>query len=333
MAPISSRKRAAGVAIAVSQWARGKIPRVEPTQTAVKQQEAVETTSSSSIKDRFLRVFENEAYKNGISNSVLKELFGESDYLALAPVINELVGQSRLTMSKVGSGGGVGAGSELFYQLVSSELAEQFRGLDVSAKMVYQLIERAGNMGIWTKDIRIQTSIQQQGLNKIFKTLESRQLIKPVKSVTAKSKKLYMLYSLTPAKELTGGVWYSDLEFDHEFISELRSFVLQCVKRLNGGKGVTLSEILEKMVQARISRVELTTVEVSQLVHTLMYDYLIEEAGVSADDAVLYVAARKVTPLCEFTWWDALEPDFQFRKIRFEDGVELQAHEPHYHTA
>ena len=32
----------------------------------------------------------------------------------------------------------------------------------------------------------------------IFKQLEQRRLIKPVKSVTAKAKKLYMLYNLTP---------------------------------------------------------------------------------------------------------------------------------------
>jgi DNA-directed RNA polymerase III subunit RPC6 len=83
---------------------------------------------------------------------------------------------------------------------VSAEVAQQFQGLDVSAKMVYQVIEKAGNMGIWTKDIRVQTNIQQQALNKIFKVLESRLLIKPVKSVTAKSKKLYMLYKLVPSK-------------------------------------------------------------------------------------------------------------------------------------
>lgn len=282
----------------------------------------------SDIKERFLQVFSNAEYRNGISNSVLKEFFGDTEYVLLAPVINELIGQSRLTMSKSGTGSG-----ELFYQLVSTEVAQQFHGLDVSAKMVYQVIERAGNMGIWTKDIRIQTNIQQQALNKIFKALESRQLIKPVKSVAAKSKKLYMLYKLTPSKELTGGVWYSDLEFDHEFISELRSFLLQCVRRLNGGKGVTLQEILEKMTHAEISRVELTTVEVAQLVNTLVFDYMVEEAGLNESGNTLFVAARRVTPMCEFVWWDALEPDFQFRKIRFEDGVELSAHEPHYHTA
>jgi DNA-directed RNA polymerase III subunit RPC6 len=262
----------------------------------------------------------------GIPNAALKQRFGEKDYLALAPVINELISLSRLTMSRSERG-------ELYYTLVSTEVASQFHGLDVSALLVYQVIERAGNMGIWTKDIRIQTKIQQQALQKIFKSLETRRLIKPVKSVTAKSKKLYMLYELQPSKELTGGVWYSDLEFDHEFISELRTFLVQCVRRLNGGRGVTLRDILEKMVQAKISRVELSTKEVQQLVQTLVYDYMVEEAGQTESGETLYVAARRVTPMCEFKWWEALAPDFHFRAIKFEDGVTLSAHEPHYHTA
>lgn len=56
----------------------------------------------------------------------------------------------------------------------------------------YQSIERSGVNGAWTKDIRRETNIQLQALNKIFKALEARRLIKQVKSVNAKAKKLYM---------------------------------------------------------------------------------------------------------------------------------------------
>lgn len=43
----------------------------------------------------------------------------------------------------------------------------------------------------------------------LLQQLETRRLIKPIKAVTAKTKKLYMLYDLTPAKEITGGPWYT----------------------------------------------------------------------------------------------------------------------------
>mmetsp|Transcript_31263 Transcript_31263/g.47290 ORF Transcript_31263/g.47290 Transcript_31263/m.47290 type:complete len:314 (-) Transcript_31263:1536-2477(-) len=310
------RKRA-GAPVAVN----AKRPRVGKP-TAVKTEVDDAATDDVELKERFIKTFNDHGHSGGLSNSALKDKF-KTEYVRLVPIINELMKSSRLIMSKVGD--------ELFYSLVAEEVASKFTGLDVSARMVYQLIEKAGNVGIWTKDIRNQTNIQQQALNKIFKALESRRLIKPVKSVS--SKKVYMLYNLTPAKELTGGPWYTELEFDHEFINEMRKFLMQCVRRLNDGKGVTLTEIRDKMAQAKVSKVELSLEEVQQLMQTLAYDHLIEDIGVDTQGEVAYVAARRVTAMCDFKWWDATSPDFHFRKIRFEDGVELAPHEPHHHTA
>ena len=290
------------------------------------------------LRNRFLKLFTLPEFKSGISNSALKERMGDA-YLQLAPIINDLTKESRLSMSRMGGGGGgtVAGGSdhtELFYTLVAEDMAAKFSGLDVTARMVYQIIDKAGDRGIWTKDIRMQSNIQQQALNKIFKSLESRRLIKPVKSVNAKAKKLYMVYDLTPSKELTGGVWYSDLEFDYDFIAELRTFLVQCVRRLNGGRGVTLREIRDKMLQANVSRVDLSLNEIAQLLQTLIYDYIVEESGLENEAGeILYVSAKRLSSLCEFKWWDVLAPDFHFRTIVFEDGVTLAPHEPHYHTA
>lgn len=140
-----------------------------------------------------------------------------------------------------------------------------------------------------------------------------------------------MLYDLTPSKEITGGPWYSDYEFDHEFIAELRNFILMCIRRMNGGSGVTLKQISNKMIQANVSRVQLSLDEVQQLLQTLAYDYLVEQRGVAENGESLFVAAKPVTT-CDFGWWDILEPDFHFRAIQFEDDVRLSAHEPHHHS-
>lgn len=287
-------------------------------------------TPKEVVMDRFVDLLSEPRYKMGASNKVIQGEFPKAEEKPLlVQVINELSKSSKLQMSKSG------AGNELYYTLVADEVAQKYIGLDVSAKLVLQCIEKSGNSGIWTKDIRMQTNIQQQALNKVFKQLEQRCLIKPVKSVTAKAKKLYMLYELTPSKEITGGVWYSGLEFDHEFISELRTFVMHCVRRLNSGQGVTLSEMKRKMEQAKVSRVELSLEEVKQLVQTLVYDNYVEERiAVEGDgDDVVYIAARRVSTMCHFKWWDALSPDFHFRAINFEDGVTLGPHEPHHHTA
>lgn len=57
------------------------------------------------------------------------------------------------------------------------------------------------------------TNIPQQTLTKTLKILEQRNLVKFVRAVTSKSKKLYMLYDMIPAKDITGGPWYTDQVF------------------------------------------------------------------------------------------------------------------------
>ena len=141
------------------------------------------------------------------------------------------------------------------------------------------------------------------------------------------------LYDLQPSTELTGGVWYSDLEFDHEFISELRGFLLQCLRRLHNGQGCTLAEVLTTMETANVSRVKLNEENVQQLMRTLLFDHLAIETE-TEDGKFLYSASRRVSTACDFKWWsDCLSSDFHFRSIKFEDGVVLESHEPHYHTA
>ncbi len=279
------------------------------------------------LRQEFINLFSNPKFQqNGVTNSQLKSAFAGERYVHLVPIINKLTREARLIMST--------ADNELIYKLVSEETASKFAGLDVSARMVYQIIEESGNKGIWTRDIRNKSKIQQQALNKIFKNLETRKLIKPVKAVNAKSKKCYMLYDLQPSKEITGGPWYTEMEFDYGFINELRLFIMHCVRRLNGGKGITLREIAEKMKIANISRVALTLQEVQQLMQTLAFDYMIEQSGVNQSGEAQFIASKRVTVPCDFQWWnEALCPDFHFRDMKFEDDVVLSAHEPHHHTA
>lgn len=283
---------------------------------------AVESTDD--LKRRFIDMFSLPQYATGVSNAQIKEHLGNDNYVQLAPIINELVGQSKLEMRRT-------AGS-LCYTLLSDELARRLDGLDAESRLVYQAIEKGGNTGIWTKDIRLQTNLQNQALTKIYKVLENRCLIKQVKSVNAKAKKLYMLYDLTPSTELTGGVWYSDMEFDHEFIAAMRDVLLQCARRLNDGNGVTLAELHGHVANAKVSHVPLSQENVHQLVRTLVYDYLLEQIENDRGD-IVYVATRKLSHImCSFQDWGCLEPDFCFRRVVYEDGVVLDAHEPHCHS-
>ena len=96
---------------------------------------------------------------------------------------------------------------------------------------MYQIIEDVGNKGIWTRDIRNEANLTKAEINKILKTLESKKLIKNVKPVAQSKKKVYMLYDLVPDESLTGGAWYSDQEFESEFVDVLNMKCLQYLQQ------------------------------------------------------------------------------------------------------
>ena len=72
-------------------------------------------------------------------------------------------------------------------------------------------------MGIWTKELRARTNLQQPAVARMLKALETRGLVKSVRSVANGSRKVFMLSGLEPAREVTGGAWYTGHEFDSAF--------------------------------------------------------------------------------------------------------------------
>lgn len=294
----------------------------------------------TNLKERVIEFLSKPEHKKGVFNKKLEEHVN-ADAKELAEVINRLLKDARLTIQMSKEGG-------IWYTLRNEEDWKKRIGLEAQQLLVLQAIEESGNQGIWTKDIRMQTNIQQQALTKIFRTLEQRQLIKPVKSVTAKAKKLYMMYDLTPSKELTGGVWYSGLEIDDEFITSLRVFIERIIEKHTKTGGITLESIHQMIQEFQVSKVDLSIEDVQQVVQTLVYDKKIEEeerqldgqnmmtnnrsGSVIAHPTIHYVKARNIFTTCDFQWWDVLAPDFHFRTIVFEDGIKLHAHEFHYHT-
>jgi len=122
-------------------------------------------------------------------------------------------------------------GSELLYRFKTAAAGapDQIKDADDEEKVVFDIIQEAGNMGIWIKDIRVRSNLTMTQLNKIVKSLQHKKLIKAVKSVAAAKKKVYMLFDLDPHRSLTGGAWYSDQDFESEFVTILNQ---QCHKYL-----------------------------------------------------------------------------------------------------
>ncbi|EPY82650.1 DNA-directed RNA polymerase III polypeptide isoform 2-like protein [Camelus ferus] len=159
----------------------------------------------------------------------------------------------------------------------------KMKGSDNQEKLVYQIIEDAGNKGIWSRDIRYKSNLPLTEINKILKNLESKKLIKAVKSVAASKKKVYMLYNLQPDRSVTGGAWYSDQDFESEFVEVLNQ---QCFKFLQ-------------------TKVELSMEDIETILNTLIYDGKVEMTIIAAKEGTvgsvdghmkLYRAVNPVIP-------------------------------------
>ena len=81
---------------------------------------------------------------------------------------------------------------------------------DAEEKVVYKIIEEAGNKGTWIRDIRVKSNLAQAQLTKVLKSLKQRKLVKEVKCVNSTRKIVYMVSTLEPDRSVTGGAWYSD---------------------------------------------------------------------------------------------------------------------------
>ena len=118
-----------------------------------------------------------------------------------ARAINKLLVDGKIDLFKSKDG--------LLYRPKAPSKAASISG-DQEEKIVFTIIEKAGNLGSWIRDIRGQSNLGQTQLTKVLKTLEGRKLIKVVKTVNATKKKVYMLYNLEPDHSVTGGAWYSE---------------------------------------------------------------------------------------------------------------------------
>ncbi|KAI9790567.1 MAG: 34-kDa subunit of RNA polymerase III (C) [Piccolia ochrophora] len=107
------------------------------------------------------------------------------------------------------------------FKVVAKEDAQRYRSLTTDEALVYSYIDSAGREGIWTRTIKLRTNIHQSVVTRSLKSLESRGMIKQVKSVKYPTRIIYMLTSLSPSEDVTGGPWFTDGELDDVFVEIL----------------------------------------------------------------------------------------------------------------
>ena len=154
---------------------------------------------------------------------------------------------------------------------------------DVEIQTVYSKIEESGNMGIWVRDIRLKTNLMKQRVDRALKKLVNNGLVKGVKSIAYKTRKLYMLSNIEPHRDVTGGPWYTDSEFDEEFVERLRNIILFSMSRKESMSAEDVQSEFESDVRYKqILQVSLNIENILEILDTLYFDGKIEPLEPSA---------------------------------------------------
>lgn len=188
-------------------------------------------------------------------------------------------------------------GNTLLFSAVSLDEANKIKSMSGDEAMIYSHIEEAGRDGIWTKTITARTNLHANVIARCIKSLESQRHIKQVKSVKHPTRKIYILASLEPSVEMSGGPWFTDAEIDTEFIDSLLHIVWRYVAALSYPQAFSgndedkdklensqrsypasyrghppVAKIHEFIANSGITNVELSLVDVRTLCEVLVYD-------------------------------------------------------------
>ena len=171
-----------------------------------------------------------EGFKKAFSQSELLELCASEplDNITsghgLLPLVTQL-SQSKLFITLKSKGGSQ-------WSLRRREIAKLLRTLTRDEYMIYEIIEEAYESGIWIKNIKKRSGINDgKSMEKLISKLTRCNLIKTVKNVKAPAQKTYMLYHLAPSDDVTGGSFYDAGDLDQSLVDTLSNIIVFHVKQ------------------------------------------------------------------------------------------------------
>jgi len=227
---------------------------------------------------------------DGITDAILQKEMPFVTPPQRVAAINRLLSLQKLDLLKSAQLG-------IVYRLKDKQDPSSFmnNSNELEEKIVYTAIKEAGNKGIWYRDIGTKTNMKTTALSKALKSLESKKLVKSVTSVASK-KKVYMLSSCEPDLSVSGGPWYSDKEFESEFVEiliEQSHHYLLNKKEQQEKKSAfdpvlsrnasfaTSREVSDYIQNLGISKVQLTPENMESILNTLVYEGKAERSVLS----------------------------------------------------
>lgn len=221
----------------------------------------------------------------------LREIAGVENAADLMVIVQVLLNQSLVKLVK--------QNGELRFQAVEIQEAAKRANMTSDESLIYSYIEASGREGIWTKTVKARTNLHQHVVLRCLKSLESQRFIKSVKSVKFPTRKIYMLYHLTPSIEVTGGPWFTDGELDSEFVDSLLTIIWRYVTNktfpnvfsnsfdlkqnqlysANYKNYSTVEEILVFITKSQVTSEELIENDIRSLCQVLVYDDKLEKVN------------------------------------------------------
>eukprot|EP01083_Nonionella_stella_P077245 210822_1 len=196
--------------------------------------------------------------------------------------------------------------NKAMYRIIRQDIASKLKVCSQEERLVYNLIKETGNKGMWSRTIRMKSNIGGSNqITKILKNLMKRKLIKNVQTIAARNRKMYMLFDLDPARDVTGGAYYNGSDFDEKLVQNVYD---SCQNYISSSQDpVSLREMIEYLNESRISSVPLSQVDVHLMLGTLEADSKIERAP--------QFYASNAAPEAESS--DAIDDTVQYRAKKF----------------
>ena len=230
------------------------------------------SSSASELEALFLSFA--AAYPAGIRSEQFTVQYPHVPITALLPIINGLLSRGRLSLLSDSST----SPPTPHYRVVSSSDATRLSLLSPSELVIYHMIAKEGNRGLWIRDIRRRSALSAVEVGKALKSLLGRRLVKAERSVEGKNKRVYMLFELEPAKEVRGNSWYGGGEFDADFIAALREMSVKCVRERRPA-AASAQQVSDYLRQSGVFEVECSLDEVEMVLDSLVYDGFLADDG------------------------------------------------------
>ncbi|XP_071381993.1 DNA-directed RNA polymerase III subunit RPC6 isoform X2 [Centroberyx affinis] len=200
-------------------------------------------TDAAEIENRIKELCQQ--FPHGITDQVIQNDMPHLEPQQRALAINKLLSLGQLDLLRNSTG--------LLYRMKDAQTASKMKGSDNQEKLVYQIIEDAGNKGIWSRDIRFKSNLPLTEINKILKNLESKKLIKAVKSVAAEAAR--------DSKQ-------------SPMVQRNSSFA-------------TSHEVWKYICELGISKVDLSMDDIETILNTLIYDGKVEMTVIAAKEGTV----------------------------------------------